>query len=126
MDDLTSNAVSAYFDAISQLDADAWRVLFTEDCETRDPADSRPWQGIAGIEKFFARMTGMMESVSLTPEEIVVRGDGAAASWRGWARTKDGKEASYHGINFFETDGAGKIRRVTAFWHPEEMMRQLA
>jgi steroid delta-isomerase-like uncharacterized protein len=124
--DTTKQTVEAYFEALSRLDAEAWIGLFAETAISRDPVDARPWEGKDALAKFFARMRAALQSIEMVPDEVYVRGNFAAVRWHGRAWAKDGqKMASFGGIDTFEVDPDGRLVRVDAYWHPEEMMRQL-
>ena len=62
------------------------------------------------------------ESAGLYPDWIFVKGLRATAKWTGRAITKEGKEATFEGINVYEWYPNGTIKSLTGYWDPEQMV----
>ena len=118
-------AVRAYFAALRAGDRDAWLACFADDATLADPVNAPPASGRAGLEGFWDQMTTMFERVELTEGDIYVAGPQAAAAWTGRNTARNGKVATFAGINTFEIDGAGRIREVRGYWDARAMLRQV-
>lgn len=118
-------AVRGYFATLREGDRAGWLAAFAEDAELADPVNAPPATGHAGLEGFWDRMMGMFERVELIEGEILVAGRHAAAAWTGRNTARNGKVADFTGINTFEVDEAGKLRRVAGYWDARAMLRQV-
>lgn len=118
-------AVRAYFAALRAGDRETWLDGFAPDATLADPVNAPPARGRAGLEGFWQQMMGRFQRVELTEGEIFVAGRRAAAGWTGRNTARDGKVATFAGINTFELDDAGKLSRVEGYWDARAMLRQL-
>ena len=123
--ELISAAIKAYFQAIRDMDMDAWVDTFAEDAVSNDPVGSPPIVGHQKLREFFQSIAGAFEKVGLTENEIFIAGNGAAVKWTGSGTSKQGKSVRDEGIEVFEINVRGKIQRVYAYWNPAEMVAQL-
>ena len=46
-------------------------------------------------------------------------------AWTGTGISKQGNKVRFEGIDVFDVNEAGKIRRLYAYWNPAEMVAQL-
>ena len=123
--ELISAAIRAYFQAIRDMNIDAWVETFAEDAISNDPIGSPPIVGHQKLREFFQSICGAFEKVGLNEDQVFIAGNGAAVKWTGRGTSKQGKPVHFEGIDVFEMNEAGKIQRVFAYWNPAEMVAQL-
>ena len=123
--EVVSKAIKAYFAAIRAMDIPAIVNTFAEDAVSHDPVGAQPIEGHQKITEFFQSITAAFKEVGLTEDQVFVAGNGAAVKWTGSGISKQGKRVRFEGIDVFEVNEAGKIRRLYAYWNPAEMVAQL-
>ena len=123
--DLISQAVKAYFQALRDMDVEAWVNTFAEDAVSNDPVGSPPMVGHDKLREFLQSVAGAFEKVGLTEDQVFIAGNGAAVKWTGRGTSKQGKPVHFESIDVIEVNEEGKIRRVYAYWNPAEMVAQL-
>jgi steroid delta-isomerase len=118
--------VAAYFAAINALDADAWVATFAPDGESHDPVGAPPHVGPAGLRGFFLAIAGGFQRLAFDTPVVYVSGNGAAVPWKAQGVTKSGRTVRFEGVDVFELDERGLIRRLYAYWDPAPLMAVLA
>ena len=117
--------VARYFTAIGHMDADAWVACFAERATSYEPAASAPLQGQAALRQFFLGVVGAFRSIGLTEDHLFLTGNRAAVKFTGRGVGKNGRAVVFEGIDVFEIDESGKIRRMWGYWDPAAMMARL-
>lgn len=117
--------IAEYFAAIRAMDCDRVVATFAEDGVTIDPVGNPPVAGHAGLLQFFTTVMGLFEKVGLTEDRVFVSGNGAAVKWTGRGKGKNDREVVFEGIDVFEVNEAGKIRRIWAYWDMNAMLAKL-
>ncbi|HKO98045.1 MAG TPA: nuclear transport factor 2 family protein [Pyrinomonadaceae bacterium] len=123
--EIVSQAVKAYFAALSTMNIPAILRTFAEDAVTYDPVGTPANNGHKKIEEFFETVTAAFKEVGLTENEIFIAGNGAAVKWTGRGVSKQGRSVKFEGIDTFEINESGKIQTLRAYWNPAEMVAQL-
>lgn len=123
--EVVSKAIKAYFAAIRAMDIPAIVNTFAEDAVSHDPVGAMPIEGHQKLTEFFQSITAAFEEVGLTEDQVFVAGTGAAVKWTGTGISKQGRKVRFEGIDVFDVNEAGKIRRLYAYWNPAEMVAQL-
>jgi steroid delta-isomerase len=118
-------AVAGYFAAIRAMDPEAWISTFAEDAVSHDPVGGVPIEGHRGLRQFYEQIRMAFEKLSITEDEIFVAGNQAATKFHGNGIGLNGCEVSFKGIDIFEINDAGKIRRIWGYWDPEKLMAEL-
>jgi steroid delta-isomerase len=118
-------AVQDYFAAVKAMDAAAFAAIFAEDGVLEDPVGTPPNTSQAAIQQFFTGITAAFSAVELVPDDIYLAGPSMAIKWTGHATAKNGKQATFAGIDVIDLDAAGKIQCVRAFWDPGTLMAQI-
>ena len=124
-EDKIREVVAAYFAATRAMDREAWVSTFAEDAVSHEPVGGDPLKGHDAFRAFFDGITGAFEKVGLQEKEIYPAGNGAAVKFTGHGTGKNGREVTFHGIDVFEINEAGKIQTVWAYWNPAAMMADL-
>lgn len=116
--------VRAYAAAWLANDRDAWLATFAEDATQEDPVGDVVRRGRREIGTFWDRAMASYSTLEIVAREIFVVGSEAAMVW-----TINGKRAegsvSFHGVDVFRFDEAGRILRVRAFWERAALRAQL-
>jgi steroid Delta-isomerase len=123
--EIVSKAIKAYFEALRAMDIPAIVNTFAEDAVSHDPVGAQPIEGHQKLTEFFQSITAAFKEVGLTEDQVFVAGTGAAVKWTGRGISKQGKKVRFEGIDVFDVNEAGKIRRLYAYWNPAEMVAQL-
>jgi steroid delta-isomerase len=123
--EVVSKAIKTYFAAIRAMDIPAIVNTFAEDAVSHDPVGAQPIEGHQKLTEFFQSITAAFKEVGLTEDQVFVAGTGAAVKWTGSGISKQGNNVRFEGIDVFEVNEAGKIRRLYAYWNPAEMVAQL-
>jgi steroid delta-isomerase len=123
--EVVSKAIKAYFEALRAMDIPAIVNTFAEDAVSHDPVGAQPIEGHQKLTEFFQSITAAFKEVGLTEDQVFVAGTGAAVKWTGSGISKQGKKVRFEGIDVFDVNEAGKIRRLYAYWNPAEMVAQL-
>lgn len=119
MDDRVTGAVRRYFEAVTAPDGDAFAALFTDAAAVEDPVGTPPLVGPADLAKFHRRLHRAWQALAMTPGEVYVRGDAAAAHWTAAGTSAGGNRVEFAGINVFEVAADGRIARLAAYWDLE-------
>jgi steroid delta-isomerase len=123
--DTTRQAVLDYFGAFAGADRDAFVALFTDDVHFEDPVGSHVLRGHDGVARFHKGLRRAWSDLEMTAESVFVRGDRAAVAWSARGRSASGKDIAFAGIDAFEVDPAGKIRRLEGYWDLEGVIAQM-
>jgi steroid delta-isomerase-like uncharacterized protein len=116
---------SRYFEALSDLDQEAYLSCFAARAELHDPYGGRPFVGRDGLEKWFEGMLRTWSEFAMRPESTFVSGDRVAVQWQAEGRAKSGKRAEFGGINVFTVDSDGLISRLQGYWDFAAMVAQI-
>lgn len=119
------DVVTAYFSALNRIDRSAFLDCFQQDAVARDPYGAATFEGHEGLNKFFDGMERTWSSFQMEPQDSFAAGDRVAVPWHTSAKTKNGKEATFSGVNVFTIDEEGKIRELDAYWDIKAMLRQI-
>lgn len=114
--------VLRYFKSTQSNDAEQWAANFAEGAVVDDPFGAEQPGSHAEIVARGEAFMASFESAGLYPEWIFVKGLTATAKWTGRAITKEGKEATFEGINVYEWHPNGTIKKLTGYWDPEQMV----
>ncbi|MGH2536664.1 MAG: nuclear transport factor 2 family protein [Candidatus Promineifilaceae bacterium] len=120
------SACERYFDALNRIDRAAFLACFAPQAEAHDPYGGRPAQGEEGLNKWFSAMERTWDRFQMTPAEYFVGGDRVAVQWSAEARAKNGKSATFSGVNVFTLAPNGEIARLEAYWDAAAMMAQIS
>ncbi len=114
-------AVHDYFAAIRAMDREAWVACFAPDAESHDPVGAPSHRGHAGLRAFFDGITSAVESIALWEDLVAPAGNEVAVAWTMTGRGKNGRTFRFRGVDVFELDASGRIRRVKAYWPAAEL-----
>ncbi|WP_430907473.1 nuclear transport factor 2 family protein [Maribacter sp. 2-571] len=113
---------NAYFKATQSGDATTWANSFADNAVINDPYGSPAPNGREEIIEIGEQFMSAFTSAGLYPEYIYVNGLVATSKWMGKAITKEGKEATFEGINVTTYNENGKIISHIGYWSPEKMV----
>lgn len=116
--------INEYFDAICNLNCEAWIATFAVDAVSHEPGNP-PLEGHDALRAFFNGVAGGFETIEMRPQQIFVVGNEAGVKWAASGVGKTGRQAKFEGIDIFTLNGDGKIQTVKAYWDPAAMMAQL-
>jgi steroid delta-isomerase len=122
--DATEQAVRAYFDAATAPDLAAFLALFASEVHFEDPIGV-PVLGADTLPRFHKGLQRAWQQLKMVPDAVHVRGRAAAATWHAEGLSATGKTIRFEGIDTFEVDEAGRIRRVLGYWDMEGMLAQM-
>jgi steroid delta-isomerase len=125
MTDAIQTAVDGYFATVGAEDTDAFVELFAEDVVFQDPVGTPTLTGPEGVRKFHIRLQKSWQSLEMTPRATFPRGGRAAVYWTAEGLSGTGKAIRFAGVDVFEVDDAGRIRRVEGYWPIEEVIAQM-
>jgi steroid delta-isomerase len=120
------SVIPSYFAAIRAMDREAWVACFAPDGESHDPVGAPPHRGHAGLRAFFDAIRGAVESIALWEDFVAPAGDEVAVAWTMTGRGKNGRAFRFRGVDVFELDASGRIRRVKAYWPAGELFTLLS
>ena len=118
-------AVQDYFAAIKAGDAAGFAATFAEDAVQEDPVGAPANTGRAAIQAFFEGITAAFSAVELVPDDAFIAGPSMAIKWTGHGTAKNGKQATFAGIDVIDLNDAGLIQHLRAFWDPGALMAQV-
>ena len=121
-----ASIIHKYFEAVSNVDRQAYLACFSEDAVVMDPYGGRPFQGREGLNKFMDGMERTWQTFRMTPDRLFASGDRAATKWAALATAKSGKTAEFEGINVFTINEDGLISRLEAYWDFKAMVAQIS
>jgi len=110
--------LSAYYAALNNLDADAFVATFAPDAVSQDPVGTPQHVGHAGIRQFVDGLVAAFSSVDMTADHTYICGDRAAVKWSVRGVLADGRAVTFDGIDTFQFNVDGTIRRVWGYWDP--------
>ncbi|WP_299530599.1 nuclear transport factor 2 family protein [Ulvibacterium sp.] len=110
-----------YFNATQSGNAITWASTFAENAYINDPYGSPAPNGRGEIVQIGEDFMSSFKSAGLYPEYIYVNGLVATSKWIGKGITKDGKEATFEGINITTYNEMGKIVSHIGYWNPGKM-----
>ncbi|MGD1841901.1 MAG: nuclear transport factor 2 family protein [Thermonemataceae bacterium] len=114
--------VSDYFKATQSGDANAWANNFADNVYLNDPYGSEIPNNREDIVAIGETFMSSFESVGLYPDFVYVNGLNTTVKWTGRGITKEGKEATFHGINVTTYNRQGKIISHIGYWNPQEIV----
>ena len=123
--EMVQEAVSNYFVAIRNMDAEAFVAVFAEDGVSHDPVGAPPFSGHDGLRKFFGGIQATFNKLTMTETAVFINKNEAAVHWQAEGVGKNSKATSFSGINLFTVNDSGKIESLRAYWNPRAMMAQL-
>jgi steroid delta-isomerase len=123
--ELVQQAVSNYFAAIRNMDADAFVASFAADCVSHDPVGAPPVSGYEGLRKFFGGIQATFSQLNMVETAVYINKNEAAVHWQAEGVGKNGNSTTFSGINLFTLNEEGKIATLRAYWNPRAMMAQL-
>lgn len=115
-----------YFEALSDLDRQAYIACFSDEAELIDPYGGRPFHGREGLSKWFTGMERTWAKFSMKPINHYVSGDRVAVHWQASGESLAGKTATFAGINVFTIGEHGAITRLEGYWDAASMMDQIS
>lgn len=119
------NSVDHYFQALNNLDREAYLACFSDDAMVRDPYGGRVLRGQDGLNKFMDGLERTWTRFQMTPKESFAAGNRIAVSWTAGGTAKSGKTADFAGINVFTLDEAGLIHQLDGYWDFKAMAAQI-
>lgn len=119
------DVIERYFAALSAADRDAWLACFAPEGEAEDPCGSPPKRGHGELGVFFDGVAGLMARMDFRPRASHHCGDRAAVAWSALLEANNGKVTACDGIDLFEFDPAGRIRKITGYWEPAAVFASL-
>lgn len=122
---LIDEAISSYFESISQLDMERWINLFTEDGYIEDPVGSRPYIGHKQLAIFFKGVMRFFSALDMTIRQRSQIESHTKVSWSAKATTYRGKAITFEGEEVFNIDQNGKIQSAEVYWDPAVIAEQL-
>lgn len=125
-DRMIRRAVADYFAALRAMEARTWVYAFARDAVADDPSEPEPVRGEIALGSWLERLWEPFEELSVGEDLVSVDAGGAAVKWTGRGLGVSGREVTFEGIDVFDVDGRGKIRRVRRFWDPTRVMAVLA
>ena len=118
-------AITNYFAAIRNMDADAFVAVFAADGVSHDPVGAPPFSGHDGLRKFFGGIQATFAELNMTETAVYINKNEAAVHWQAEGVGKNGKSTNFSGINVFTCNEDGRIATLRAYWNPRAMMAQL-
>lgn len=119
-------AVANYFDALNTLHREAYLACFVEDAVVQDPYGGPIYEGREGLNKFFDGMERTWSTFRMTPEKAYRGGHRYAVPWTVEATAKNGRTATFSGVNLFTLDEPDeRISRLEGYWDFKGMLAQI-
>jgi steroid delta-isomerase-like uncharacterized protein len=115
-----------YFQALSDLDRDAYLSCFSTDVDLFDPYGGKPFKGHEGLVKWFSGMERTWTEFSMKPVASYISSDRIAIQWQAKGRAGSGKVANFSGINVFTVDKSGLVTQLEGYWDIQSMMAQIS
>lgn len=123
--EIIEQAVRQYFAGICAMDPDAWIATFAEDAVSHDPVGTPPLVGHAALRQAMQRLCDAVEQVGRYEDAVFVVGNSAAIKWTGRCIGRNGRAATFEGIDVVTVNAAGKIVTVMTYWDPLAMRAEL-
>ena len=109
--------LQGYEAAWEALDAGKAAALFTEDATYLDDPYSQPYQGRAGISKYWTDVTSDQKDVNFTYEVLAVTGDTGIAHWHSeLTQPSSGSTVILDGIFVLEFAQDGLCQSLKEWW----------
>jgi steroid delta-isomerase len=121
----TQSVVEAYFAAVGSADREAFVALFSADVHFEDPLGAGVLLGHEGVARFHKGLGRAWASLRMAPTALHVRGERAAVAWHAQGHSTSGKDIQFDGIDTFDVDEDGLIRRVEGYWDMEGVIAQM-
>lgn len=118
-----TKVINEYFDAICNLNCEAWVATFATDAVSHEPGN--PLVGHDALRAFFNGVAAGFETIEMRPDQIFVVGNEAGVKWSASGVGKTGRPAKFEGMDVFTLNDDGKIQTMKGFWDPAAMMAQL-
>ena len=118
-----TKVVNEYFDAICNLNCEAWIATFAADAVSHEPGNLLV--GHDALRAFFNGVAAGFETIEMRPDQIFVVGHEAGVKWSASGVGKTGRAVKFEGVDVFTLNDDGKIQTMKGFWDPAAMMAQL-
>jgi steroid delta-isomerase len=118
--DQMTAAVETYVKSFATADKVAWLGLFADDAEQVDPYPAPANVGGEAIEAFWDRTFSIGSDYSFDAPQLIGAGDRLAMPFT-LTFTSGGGRYQFDGVDVFEFDDDGKIKRLTAYWDPAKI-----
>lgn len=125
-DPVVTEAIVAYFTAISTRDRARWLDLFAEGASVHDPVGAAAVEGRAALTELWNGIIGPFKGLSVEPAAPHYGGSGAAVAWQAKGEGVNGRKVRFEGITVFEISTEGKVQTLMAYWDPAAMIMDLA
>lgn len=126
MKTMTTSPIDQYFEALNNIDREAYLACFSNDATVQDPYGGRAFQGQEGLNKWFNGLERTWVRFAMTPGKAHRAGNRVAVPWTAEATAKSGKEAAFDGINVFTLGEDGRIAALEGYWDAAAMMAQIS
>ncbi len=126
MEEMMISVSDRYFQALSELDRDAYLSCFSTEVDLFDPYGGKPFKGREGLVKWFATMERTWSEFSMKPVTQFTSGDRVAIQWQAKGSSDSGKKAEFSGINVFTVDRSGLITQLEGYWDFQSMLAQIS
>lgn len=120
--------------AITKADLDAWLGAYRQAWEQKDPAAaaslfapdaryfetpySEPFEGPAGVEAYWSRVTADQKDIRFDYDVIAVDGHTGVATWSvNFNTVSSGSPVELNGAFVLEFDGGGRCVTLREWWH---------
>jgi steroid Delta-isomerase len=123
---MTTSPIDQYFDALNNIDREAYLACFSNDATVQDPYGGRAFQGQEGLNKWFNGLERTWGRFAMTPGKAYTAGNRVAVTWTAEATAKSGKEAAFDGVNLFTLTEDGRISSLEGYWDATAMMAQIS
>lgn len=119
------DSVRNYFDALNNIDREAFVSCFEEEAIVRDPYGGPERQGQEGLNQFFDGMERTWRQFNMEPQAAYAGGARVAVPWDATAAANNGKEAQFSGVNVFTLGDEERIQELDAYWDFKAMLAQI-
>lgn len=119
------DAILAFAEAITAMNADAFAACFAPNAEIHDPVGAPPWIGPEGARQFFAQFEPLLESIEFGVRELHVSSNQAAFTWTLTAVGKNGRTVVAEGIDAVAFNDANQFLRLNGYWEPGPFVAEL-
>ncbi len=107
------------------MDVDAVVSCFHPDAISHDPVGTPALIGHDAIRGFFTNIFSAFEKVGLTEDCVFIGSNTGAVKWTGEGIGKNGKPVEFEGIDIIQSNEAGQIVLLHAYWDPAPVMKIL-
>ncbi len=113
--------IEIFFAALRTLDTEEWVACFAPDVEREDPVGVPGTPGHEGIREFMTGVKQMLMALDIRENNVWICGNEAAIKWTALATALDGKTVSFEGVDTLVFDANGKVKRLRAYWNPNDL-----